>query len=57
MEQKIKELIEKYKKEYNSMITPLGATPTWLVIRDLESLLELHKKNCIAIEDVMKLHT
>lgn len=39
MEKEIKELIEKYNREYNKMSHPLSAVPTWIVIRDLQALL------------------
>lgn len=45
MENEIKKLIEKYNKEYNE-VPPFSAIPTWIIIRDLQSLLEFKKKNC-----------
>ena len=41
MENEIKKLIEKYNRE--NIVPLLSAVPIWIVIRDLESLLELYK--------------
>ena len=45
MENEIKELIGKYNREYNE-VPPFSAIPTWIIIRDLESLLELYQSKC-----------